>query len=151
MAFVNPTAPNLADFETFLTTQGVPYAGLSDPAFVQYALDYAQNVALLPPADMPAILYVLAVYNLGTHRLIRIGPDATGQTWFSTARAQYKLLSFGLGPVVASADQGTSQTLAQPEWFKGMTISALDLAKTPWGVEYLDYAQQYGPNIVGLS
>ena len=156
--FINPTTPNLADFLTFVQDQGFTAAYLTaDSAYLGYSLNYALAVALTAPSDLGAGIpgyatpYVMACYNLGIHQLVKIAPDQTGQTTFSDARAKYNLLQFQAGPVIASSDQATSQTLAEPEFLKGLTISALDLLKTPWGRFYLDYAQQYGSTVVGVT
>jgi hypothetical protein len=152
MAFVNPTTPNLADFTTFVYEQGVPQVDLpSNSVYLTWALTYAENIALIPPGDMPSIIYVLAVYNLGMHHLLMIAQDVSGQTFFQAQRTAFMLLSFVAGPVSASGDQGTNQTLLVADWMKNMTLSSLDLLKTPWGRSYIQYAQSYGPNIIGVS
>ena len=152
MAFVDPTTPNLADFTTYVQNQGVSVAVLPvNSEYLTWALTYAENVALLPPALMPSIVYVIAVYQLGMHHLLKIAQDQPGQTFFTTQRTTYKLLTFTPGVVGAASDEGTAETLLVPDFMKGLTLSALDLLKTPWGRDYLDYAQQYGPNIVGVS
>jgi hypothetical protein len=119
--------------------------------YLAWAFIGALGVTLFPPSSMPPILYVMAVYNYGMHKLLKIGQDQPGQTFFTQQRATFKLLSFKAGPVGASADQATSQTLVTPDFLKGLTMGDLDLLLTPWGREYLDYSQQYGPNIVGVS
>lgn len=150
--FVDPSKPNLTDFTAFVREQGISTTYIPDNAdYLTWAFDRAVNTALQPPSDMPVMLYIIATYNLGNHYLLKMAQDQTGQTFFKDQRSQFKLLSFQAGPVVSSGDQGTSQSLAEPEFLKGLTISALDLMKTPWGREYLDYAQQYGSTIVGLS
>ncbi|MHB8914742.1 MAG: hypothetical protein ACYC4K_02895 [Thiobacillus sp.] len=152
MAFIDPTTPNAADFYTFVTNQGVPTADLpSTSEYLTWALAYGQNIALLPPPLMPAIVYVMAVYNLGMHQLIKVAQDIPNYTFFTNARTQFGILSFMAGPIVASGDGQTSETLLSADWMKGMTLSALDLLKTPFGRSYLEYAQAYGPNIVGVS
>ncbi len=151
MAWTNPNAPNLTDFTTFVLNQGVPTADLpSGDEYLTYAFNWAINLCLTVPS-MPAQIYILAVYNLGTHRLIRIAPDQTGQTWFTDARQQYGLLVLKPGVVLASGDQGTSQTLVVPEWYQHLPLQAQDLLKTPWGREYIDYAQMAGTYVVGVS
>lgn len=124
--------------------------------YVVWALNYALQFALPGPgigsgyAGM-AGQYVLAVYNLGTHQLLKTGQDQSGQAFFTQARATYKLNSLVPGPVLASGDQATSETLLLPEFFKGLTLQQLDLLKTPYGRDYLGYAQDYGPTIVGVT
>jgi hypothetical protein len=119
--------------------------------YLQWALTVAMDVTLFPPPCMPVILYVLAVYNYGMHKLLKIAQDQPGQTFFSGQRANFNLMSFTAGAVSASSDQSTSTTLVTPDFLKGLTIGDLDLLSTPWGREYLDYSSQYGPNIVGVS
>jgi hypothetical protein len=139
---------------TVLPTPVAPVESASAAAWSPYlawAFTGALGVTLIPPVDMPPILYVTAVYNYGMHKLLKVGQDQAGQTFFTTQRANFKLLSFKAGPVGASADQATSQTLVTPDFLKGLTMGDLDLLLTPWGREYLDYSQMYGPNIVGVS
>lgn len=119
--------------------------------YLAWAFIGAEAVTLTPPPCMPPILYVTAVYNYGMHKLLKIAQDQEGQTFFADQRANFKLLSFKAGPVGASADQATSQTLVTPDFLKGLTMGDLDLLLTPWGRDYLDYSQSYGPSIVGVS
>lgn len=152
MIFTDPTTPNITDFTAYVYSQGVPQADLPTTSeYLTQSLTYAQSVALIPPLDMPSFLYVLAVYNLGLHFLLKTAQDISPYTFFTTSRTQFNLLSFTAGVVIGSGDQGTSDTLLAPDWLKGMTLSTMDYLKTPWGRDYLAYAQQYGSNIVGVS
>lgn len=150
MSFTTPTTPNLADFVTFCQNQGVS-ATFLDPSSEYYAWAFtrAQDIALFVP-QMPSIIYVLAVYNLGMHTLIKIAQDV-GTPFFSDMRKTYFLLSAPLGSINSSSDNGTSQSNVISEWQKNLTLSGMDLMRTPWGRDYLDYAQQYGSTIVGVS
>lgn len=158
MAFTDPTTPNLTDFTTYVQDQGATTTYLPVPSdYLDYALNYALSVAIGSEVGFVSGLsgyanpYVMAVYNLGMHQLLKITPDQNGQTWFADQRTAYKLLQFQAGPVVASSDQSTAQTLAEPEFLKNLSMRDLDLIKTPWGRWYLEYAQQYGPAVVGVS
>lgn len=160
MTFINPSAPNLADFTTFVYAQGVASANLPPSSdYLIWALNYGGFVALIPPPGMPTVMivpdhappYVMAVYNVGMHQLLKIAQDISPSTYFSDLRKTYNFLSFIAGPIIASSDQSTGETLLAADWMKSMTLSALDLLKTPWGRDYLAYAQAYGPNIVGIS
>lgn len=152
MAFVDPSTPNLADFTTYVQNQGVKTTYLpTNSPYLTWAFNAGVNTTLVPPADMPAILYVLACYNYGMHTLLMIAQDQSGQTFFADQRKAYGLLSFTAGAVITSTDNATSQTLSEPEFLKGFLVGNLSLLKTPWGREYLDYAQQYGPTVVGIS
>lgn len=151
MSFVDPSTPNLADFTTFVYNQGVTTAELpNNSQYLTWAFNHAVNITSTE-ATMPPPEYPLAVYNGGFHYLLKIAQDQAGQTFFQTARATYNLLSFVAGAVITSNDQGTGDTLSNPEFLQGMTVSALDFLKTPWGQNYLAFTQQYGPNIVGYS
>ncbi len=156
--FTNPTTPNLTDFYTYVTDVGVPTADLpSNSVYLSYALNYSQEVALSSPGGIGPVIsgtappYVMAVYNLGLHMLLKITPDQAGETFFAEERSKYELGALKSGVVLASADQATSQTLVVPEFMKYLTLSELDYMKTPYGRMYMEYAQMYGPNIVGMT
>ena len=129
-----------------MTTAALP----NDSPYLQWTLDIALKV-VMPSDPCIQILYVLAVYNYAMAQLVMICPDQAGQTFFSDLRAKYNLLSFIAGPVISSFDQGTGQSLAKPAFIDGLQIGQLALLNTIWGRAYLDYAQSYGPNIVGVS
>lgn len=74
-----------------------------------------------------------------------------GFQFFANLRKQFNLLSLVAGPVESSGDQGTNQKLVVPDFFKTITLSDLDMLKTPWGQRYLAYAQKAGPTVVGVS
>jgi hypothetical protein len=152
MSFSDPTQPNLADFTTFVYGQGVPESDLSsDSQYLQWAFTMAMNLALVAPCNVPPIVYVLAVYNLGMHRLLKIAQDVPSATFFATQRKALNLMAFTAGVIQSSSDESTSNSMVVPEFFKNLTMQDLDLLKTPWGREYLSYAQQFGPDIVGVS
>lgn len=151
MAFVDPTVPNLADFTTFVEDQGVPADDLpSDSSYVQWAFNYAV-AAVMQESFIPPTVYVIAVYNYGMHYLLHIAVDQTGQTFFTDARESYGLLSFKGGAVVSASDQGTSGTVSGSRALSNLSLAAMDMLKTPWGQQYLFYAQQFGPQIVAFS
>lgn len=165
--FTNPSTPNQADFLIFIGNQPNPPNSTELPSgslYPTWALDQAIDIALNGGA-LPAILYVLATYNLAYHLLLKIAQDQSGQTYFTTAQRTYGLLPVvttlngqAVGPsqwtagiVSAATDQGTSTTIEAPEWTQTLTLQANDLLKTPWGRYYLDYAQSYGPTIVDVT
>ncbi|WP_320533661.1 hypothetical protein [Robbsia andropogonis] len=152
MAFTDPTTPNLADFTTFVYSQGVPQADLpADSDYLVWSFDIAKARTLVAPFSLPPILYVMAVYNLGMHTLVGLGQDLEGQTFFTTAREKFKFGSFAAGPVVSTGDNGSQTTLLAPEFLKNLTLQDLELLKTPWGRYYLAYAQQAGSTAFGVS
>ncbi len=150
--WIDPTTPNLADFTTFAIGQGCPALDLPAAPAPPYA-EWALNQALAQVIGDDSvgvqfpILYVLAVYNCAMHILVKIGQDVPGQTFFTDTRTALKMSSFLGGVVLASGDESTSQTLAVPESLKMMTLRDLGLIKTPWGREYMEYMQMYGPNV----
>ena len=113
--FTNPSTPNLADFVVFALAQGVPAADLpSVSPYPSWALGYALSVALCAPADLPKIIYVMAVYNLAYHHLLRTAQDQSGLAFFTEQRVAFNLFSFVAGPVASSGDDGTNQSLVIP-------------------------------------
>ncbi|WP_369065305.1 hypothetical protein [Burkholderia gladioli] len=142
----------MADFTTFVYNQGVPEADLpNNSQYLQWAFTMAMNLALVAPCSVPSIVYVLAVYNLGMHRLLKVAQDIPPSTFFSQQRTVFKMMAFTAGVIQSSSDESTSNSMVVPEFFKNLTLQDLDLLKTPWGREYLAYAQQFGPDIVGVS
>jgi hypothetical protein len=162
MAWSNPTEPNLADFATWLQSGyvGVPAADMPTSSSVP-SLSGVLNRAMVVAMDLsvpfgPLIAgelseYVRAVYNLGTHYAICFLEDQSGQTFFSNARAAFKINTPPAGVTLASGDETTSQTLVVPEFYSKLTLSSQGWLKTPWGREYFAFAQMYGPNVVGVS
>lgn len=95
--------------------------------------------------------YAMAVYNLATDRLINYAPDIPNQTYFQDLRKDFDVSTPAVGTVTAAADQGSSVTVVSPEFLKTLTLSDLQMMKTPYGREYMGIAQAFGPNIFGLS
>ena len=139
------------------TVSPLPATALSDQTIGTYtpslvwAFQAAFDRCMSGNGYIPASVYIPALYNLGMHHLLKIGQDVPGETFFQDMRAQYKLLSFTGGVVTSAADQNTSSTVTVPDLFKNLNMSNLDLLKTPWGREYMGYAMNYGPYIVGMS
>ena len=151
MAFANPTTPNLADFTTYATNQGVVASYTASTSnYFEWAFNRAMAQALCAPAIV-AIEYVLAVYNLGVDRFVRLAMDDGQGTFYATQRATFNILDFRPGVVMASGDGPTSQTLVVPDYYKELPMWGQELLKTPWGREYIAYAQMYGPYVVGVS
>ena len=143
---------NITDFLTFVGNQGITTAELpTNSDFPQQALTWAQNTVMQQPGTIPNIVYVMAVYNLGFHLLLGICPDQSGQTTFVSLRKSYGLLGFVGGVISATSDNSTSETLVSPDFLKGLRMQDLDYIKTPWGRQYLMYAQAYGPTIVDVT
>lgn len=143
--------PDLADFTSYCQAQGIvaAYTLTTDPTFAA-AYDWAIDDALTCP-NMPGTLYTFAVYNFGADRFIRIAQDNGLGTFYADQRSTYNVFDFRPGVVMASGQGPTSQTLVVPEWYRELPLSGQELLKTPWGRQYLSYAQMYGPNVVGVS
>lgn len=151
MAWVNPSTPNLADFTTYCQNQGIVATYTpSDSEYFQWAFNWSMADAMTCP-NMPAIRYVLAVYDLGADRFITIAQDDNLGTFYQTQRTQFGVLEFRPGVVMASGDNSTSQTLVVPDWYRELPLAAQEQIKTPWGRRYLAYAQMYGIYPIGVS
>jgi hypothetical protein len=152
-AFATPSKPNVDDYLLFLREGvGIGPAYLPDDSlWVQTTLDMAIGTVndWINVADPR--MYTIAVYNFGADRLLNFGLDEPGQCFFKDTRAALGLNSFSSGLISASADQGTSQSFEVIEAAKRMTITDLQMLRTPYGRVYLDIAQSYGSNIWGLT
>jgi hypothetical protein len=150
--FSQPTQPNIGDFWAFLLFNvDIPIAAL--PLTSPYpAIAYQQALALTNNA-IGGVLYVDAVYNCGTHALMSIAPDQSGQNYFKSQRSRegLGLILPSTGLVAATSDESTSTTLASPEWAAHLTVDQLDFYRSPWGRRYLAYNQKAGPNVWGLT
>lgn len=155
MSFANPNQPNQADYLLFLRNGvGIGPAYLPDNSMwitTTLNMAIAMVVTELQFADPTGTMYTLACYNFATDRLLNFAIDLPGQTYFQNARQTLGLNSFSAGLIIASSDQGTSQAMQAPDWAKSMTITDLQMMRTPYGRVYLDFAQSYGPNIWGLT
>lgn len=96
-------------------------------------------------------LYGFAIYNLATDRLINWAPDITDQTYFQDLRRDMKIDRPALGVASSGSDQGTSGTILNPDFMRGLTLADLQSLKTPFGREYIGIAQHFGPDIFGLG
>jgi hypothetical protein len=72
------------------------------------------------------------------------------ETYFATLRRQFNLAGFVPGVISASNDESTGQSILNPEFMKGLTLGNLQNLKTPFGRQYLAFAQDYG-QIWGVS
>jgi hypothetical protein len=143
-SYVTATTTNALDL-VIGTTVGVTVAA---------AVPYGYNVSYVAPN--PAIIATVVGTNSFTYPMTvnpgtETSPGVFGTLFFTLLRQQFNLLSFIAGPVASSGDQGTNQSLVVPQWLETATLSTNNLLKTPWGQAYLEYAQMYGPTVVGLS
>ena len=164
--------PTLAGFTAWVFgVLQIPSAALpSDSPYLGYAFNVAVaivnpylgiGVPSPPPLPPPApqqqnnLIYQLAVYNLAADNLINWCPDQTGQTFFATLRGPppggYGINAWLAGVVTTTYDEATGSTLTTPEFMKDFTMSNLQNLKTPYGRQYLSFAQTFGPGLWGIS
>ena len=149
MAWTQPYTPNLTDYQSFLVAQGFNNTVLpADSDEIQWSLNRALSVVMTSMQQSgQAPEYTIAVYNCAAHHLVMMAQDVAGLAFFSDLRARRNALGFVPGVTGASGDQGTSTTLVVPEQFKGLRFADLEYIKTVWGINYLSYAQKYGPSV----
>lgn len=99
----------------------------------------------------PTTIYTMAVYNFGADFLINYASDQPDRTAMLDIRKAFNINLFAPGVTASSADGGTSQSRLNPEFMKNLTMSDLQLIKTPYGRAYMGIAQQYGGTIWGIS
>ena len=131
---------------------GIDSTNLPD---VSPAITYAFGIALVVVnralCAVSPYIYKLAVYNLAGDNLINWAPDVNGQDYFQKLREEQKIANFQAGVVSATTDSSTSVSLEMMEAAKGFTMANLQNIKTPYGRQYLAFAQEYGPSIWGLT
>lgn len=166
MSRIQIAPPTLAGFLTFIRgNMGINTTVLPDDAPVipmafQIAMDLVNCDLNIASPD----IYTLAVYNLGGDNIINFAPDVQPPVpyaavsdnpgdlpFFQYLRSKWKLLDFNSGVVQSTGDEGTNVSLVVQEAAKNFTIANLQQLKTPWGRQYLSFAQSYGPTIWGLS
>jgi hypothetical protein len=149
-----PTPAGFLDFVRL--AMGIPSQALPDGSYwLAFSYQYAMALTSLQLKAAPPPIYTLAVYNLGGDTLVNWAadgqppfpyptdnPDGTG--YFTYLRKLWNLTGFVPGVIQSSADESTSESLLVPDAFKGMTVSDLNLIKTPWGRMYLGLIQSIG-------
>ena len=145
------STPNLTDFTAFVREVMMIDALLlpDDSVYLPIALNVAVNLTLNVPT-CGDVGYVWAVYNLGGHVIVTTAQDQSGRTFFASLREKFGINKFAPGVVQSTSDGGTSTSLSVPDGLSNMTIGDLGRMKTPWGLAYLEYAQDFG-SVVGLS
>ncbi len=135
---------------------GVPVNALPDDSL---AITYAFNVAIaIVNQQLLAanpLIYELAVYNLAGDNLINWAPDVPQVPvvevgYFQALRQGYGCNSFVAGTISSASDEGTSESIATVDSLTKLTIGQLQNLKTPYGRQYLAFAQMVGTNW-GLS
>jgi hypothetical protein len=148
----NWNQPSIEDYITFLRVEaGIDPLYLPDDSLWITASYQIAMEKVSPLLQVAPIIYTLSVYNYATHVLVTAAQDQPGKTYFADLRARLGLNSQSPGMVQSSSDQGTSQSYLMPKWAQDMTLSGINMLKTPWGQAYVRYAQELGPVIWGLT
>lgn len=155
--------PTLEGYITFLAdVAGIPANVLPATApIIPYSYNFALNQVYQPLACLPNFdpsqpsLYAVAVYSLATDTLINFAPDNPAlppplNTFFADLRKAFGLNLFVAGVISSTSDQGTSQSMELPDFYKTLTLANFQQLKTPFGRQYLAIAQSAGP-VWGLS
>lgn len=170
--------PTLAGFVAFIrAVMGINTTILpTDSAVIKMAFAVALaivNPALrkvaLPAADSAGVelnsggltIYALAVYNLAGDNLINYAQDLPDASFvegsnpplpfFQWTRKQWNINGFVSGVIESTSDEGTSERMVVQEAAQNFTLSDIQNLKTPYGRQYLAFAQMYGPTTWGVS
>lgn len=143
---------DLVGYLTFIRTgMGVPTVALPDNSpWIPWTFNFASAMvneslkAVVGPIPGTWSIYDIAVYNLAGDSLINYAQDVSGQTYFTNLRSTWKINSFVPGVIQATSDEGTSESLLVPDFFKTLTLGDLQNLKTPYGRQYLALAQNFG-------
>ncbi|MES2048859.1 MAG: hypothetical protein V4447_10690 [Pseudomonadota bacterium] len=111
---------------------------------IQWTYSVAVEIASLQMACISTEIYMLMVYNLAGDYLLNYAQDQPGQTYFSDLRKAWNLTGFVPGVITSSADVSTSESLLNPDFMKNFSMSELQNLKTPYGRQYLAFAQMLG-------
>jgi hypothetical protein len=146
------TQPTFAGFVNFVRMgMGIGTDNLPDDSiWLVYAYNVAIAVVNLGLAAVGGPIYMLSVYNLAADNLINYAQDTPPSTYFADLRKFYKIGSLVPGLIQSTSDQGTSESLMIPDALKDLTLANLQNLKTPWGRQYLAWAQSWG-TVWGLS
>lgn len=154
-----PLRPTLAGFQTWaqivmgITDKILPP---SNPVWY-YAFTIAMNVVDVTWCSVSPTIYNVMVYNVAANNLLYWAQDPVGAPVFKNSlpyfeywRGLWNLWGPISGVVSGANDQGTGTTLEVPDALKNLTLEDLLLYKTPYGRQYLAYAQQQG-SLWGVS
>jgi hypothetical protein len=148
----NPVAPQIViDYEADIVTDWQTQAITSSGGINWFVLTLGVALELVnQQLQVSPTIYTLAVYNLAADRLINYAQDQPGQTFFQDTRKALNIYAIGLGVVTSASDQGTSMSQLNTDAMKDFTLMDLQVLKTPWGRNYLGFAQSIGA-IWGLN
>lgn len=156
-----PTAPTPAGFLDFIRTyMGIDAAKLpNNSPFIPFAYEIALLTTNLYFAAVVPAIYTMMVYNLAADILVDTAQDQPGSPtygepalpYFANLRRSFNSNGFVAGVVSSTSDNGTSTSLVVAESLSGLTLSDLQNLKTPWGRQYLAWAQKWGTGLWGLT
>lgn len=137
------------------SVMGVTTTVLPDNSiYLQYAYYVAIEVVNLQLQVASALIYRLAVYNLGGSNLINWAQDLPGAAtipgsepptpYWAWLRKEYGTYNFVAGTISAAYDQGTGESIATIDNLKNLTIGQLQQLKDPYGRQYLAWASEVG-------
>jgi len=142
--------PTLAGFIQFLFQPGigaVPANALSatDPV-INVAFCVALEIVNQQICVVSPLMYNLAVYNLATDNVYNFAQDnpPSPEAFFAKMRASLGIMDFVAGVTASTSDEGTSESLLNPEFMKDLKLADLQNLKSPWGRQYLAIAQRFG-------
>jgi hypothetical protein len=116
-------------------------------------IDSGQNYTSIPPMSISPPLSggvqatgttIIENGEVSGYVLTNPGTQYPISNFWSSLRLRYKYDSFITGFVQSTSDQGTSTSLLVPRIFDKLNISSLRKTGTPWGLQYLEYAESYG-------
>lgn len=146
--------PNMADFlSTMYTEVGLTSSDIDENSqYAKMALAFAVHWVYRGIQRADNCIYLRAVYCLATDRVVNYAYDSPDSVTrpFAKLRELYGLSKFSPGVISSSSDNGTSQSYQVSETLNKLTLADLQNLKTPWGREYMGYAQQASP-IWGMS
>ena len=147
-----PLGPTLAGFLAYpADIVQVPSSALpAGSPYPQAAYCNALEIVNRAIQTASCLIYTEAVYALATSNLLNFCPDQSGQTFFGAIREKWNLNSFIGGVIGSTGDEGTSESMVVPDYFRLFTIADLQYLKDPYGRRYLGYAMRYG-TLWGLS
>ena len=138
--------PTLAGYIAWIySVIGIPPTELpSNSPVIAMSFNISLEIVNLALSQVSPTIYELAVYNLAGDSLLNYAPNQPNSTYFSELRQQLDLTGFVPGVISGSSDESTSQTILTPDAMKNLTLMDLQNLKTPYGRQYLAFAQAYG-------
>jgi hypothetical protein len=96
-------------------------------------------------------IYSQCVYYLAADTLLNITPDVQGQEYFAKIRKENNLTGFTSGVVSAAGDDSSNVSIVVQDAAKAFTLANIQQLKTPFGRQYLQLAQSFGPSTWGIT